>query len=464
VKETALVEGAGDPNQKGTSQVKRNRIRPGMKVTTGGRGVVGHAGARLLAEVADTLGLTEALSAAMAPTKVRRRGHDRGDVVVDLAVMLANGGETISDLAVLRHQPGLFGAVASTPTAWRTLDAIDIAALARIGEARAEARATAWAAGADPGFYVIDIDGTLIGSHSDKQGAAPTYKRGYGFHPLIAFLDATGEALAGLLRPGNAGSGTATDHVTVLDQALAQLPVDPHTSEITVRTDSAGASHHFIDTCVARGVRFSVGHRLTAEIAAVALAVPERAWVPAVSADGCEERPDAEVCELTSLVDLSGWPATTRMIARREDCHPGAQLTFTDIDGRRYQTFITNDPDPDIAYLEALQRGRGRAERLISDAKDTGMNNLPSATFEINAAWLAIVGIACDLLAWSKLLLLDGDLAAAEPKRLRYCLLHTAAVIVNSGRRQQLRIAAGWPWADRLVAGFDRLSVLRLQI
>jgi hypothetical protein len=231
-----------------------------------------------------------------------------------------------------------------------------------------------------------------------------------------------------------------------------------------VRTDSAGCSHHFVDTCVERDVRFSVGHRLTAEIAAVAMRVAKRAWLPAISADGSEERPDAEVCEITPLVDLSGWPAGTRMIARREDCHPGAQLTFTHIDGRRYQTFITNDPDTDIAYLEALQRGRGRAERLISDAKDTGMNNLPSASFQINAAWLAIVGIACDLLAWSKLLLLEGDLATAEPKRLRYCLLHTAAVIVNGGRRRQLRIAAGWPWADQLIAAFDRLSILRLQI
>ena len=399
----------------------------------------------------------------MAPTRMRRGGHDRGEVLVDLAVALADGAETISDLAVLRDQPELFGEVASIPTVWRTLDAIDGLALARIGEARAEARAQAWAAGADPGFYVIDIDGTLIGSHSDKQGAAPTYKRGYGFHPLVAFLDATGEALATLLRAGNAGSGTTTDHVTVLDAALAQLPVDPRTTEITVRADSAGCSHHFVDACRERSVQFSLGHRLTADIAATAVTVAERAWVRAVTADGCDERPDAQVCELTGLVDLSGWPAGTRMIARREHCHPGAQLTFTDVDGRRYQVFITDHTETDIAYLEALQRGRGRAERLIGDAKDTGMNNLPSASFEINAAWLTIVAMACDLLAWTKLLVLDGDLAHAEPKRLRYCLLHAAAVIVTTARQRQLRIAARWPWADQLVAAFDRLGLLRLQ-
>ena len=317
--------------------MNRNRRRRALRVTTGGKGVVGHAGARILADLADTLGVGAALSAAMASTKLRRSGHDRGNVLVDLAVTLADGGETISDLAVLRDQPELFGQVASTPTAWRTLEAIDDAVLARIAEARAEARAAAWAAGADPGFYVIDIDGTLIGSHSDKQGAAPTYKRGYGFHPLVAFLDATGEALAGQLRPRNAGSGTATDHVAVLDQALAQLPVDPAATEITVRTDSAGCSHHFVDACSERNVRFSLGHRLTAEIATVAVTMANCAWVPAVSADGSDLRADAEVAEITGLVDLSAWPAGTRMIARREHCHPGAQLTFTDIDGRRYQ-------------------------------------------------------------------------------------------------------------------------------
>jgi hypothetical protein len=227
--------------------VKKNyHARPRLKVTVGGRGVVAHAGARLVAEIAETVGLTAALSAAMTPTRQRAGGHDRGRVLVDLAVTLADGGETISDLAVLRDQPALFGKVASTPTAWRALPAIDDAALSRIGEARAAARARAWAAGMDPGFYVIDIDATLIGSHSEKEQAAPTYKRGFGFHPVGAWLDA----------------------------------------------------------CRERQVRFVVGHRLTAEVAAV-----------------------------TGLVDLSGWPPATRMIARREDPHPGAQLTFTDIDG-----------------------------------------------------------------------------------------------------------------------------------
>lgn len=422
--------------------------------------MVGHAGARMVCDLADALGLTDGLSVAMAATKRRRRGHDRGRVLVDLAVMLADGGEAISDVAVLRDQPNLFGDVASVPTAWRTLEAIDADTLARIAAARAEARRAAWAAGADPGFYVIDFDGTLVNSHSEKEGAAPNYKRGFGFHPLMAYLDATGEALAGLLRPGNAASNTAADHVAILDLALEQLPVDPHEREVIARTDSAALTHGFIDACRARGVRFAVGYDLTAPIRTACISVPESWWMPAITADGEDEREDAHVAEITRLVDLSRWPAGTRAIVRREHPHPGAQLTLTDHEGRRYQVFVTDLTDPDIAYLEALHRGRGRAEKHICDAKDLGLANLPSANFVINTAWLQLVLIAQDLLAWMKLLCLDGELARAEPKRLRYSLFHTAGIIVRSGRQTRLRIAAGWPWANSIVNAFTNARAL----
>jgi hypothetical protein len=441
--------------------VKRSRRRARLKVSADGRGVVGHAGARLLSDLADEVGLTGGLSAAMAPTKQRRRGHDRGQVLTDLAVMIADGGTAISDLAVLRDQPNLFGEVASTPTAWRTLDAIDDDALCRIATARAAARRRVWAAGADPGFYVIDLDATLITSHSDKDGAAPTYKRGYGFHPLLAFLDCTGEALAGILRPGNAGSNTAADHVTVLAMALAQLPIDPEVVEVVARADSAGLTHGFIDACVTANVLFSVGHDLIEPVRTACLAIPTDAWWPAISADGSDYRDDADIAEITTMVNLSQWPVGTRMIVRREIPHPGAQLTFTDIEGRRFQVFITNQTEPDIAYLEALQRGRGRAEKLICDLKDTGCTNLPSADFQINHAWMTTAMIAHDLLIWCQHLCLDGDLAKAEPKRLRYTLLHTAGLIARTGRQTRLRIAAGWPWATELVDAFDRCHQLR---
>ena len=442
-------------------KVKRNPVRLRLIVTSDGRSVVGHAGARLLSDLADATGLNDDLSHAMAPTKQRRRGHDRGQVLVDLAVMVADDGETISDLATLRDQPELFGEVASTPTAWRTLEAVDEAAQERIAAARASARAAVWAAGADPGFYVLDFDGSLVGSHSEKEGAAPTYKRGFGFHPLFCFLDATGEALAAILRPGNAGSNTAADHVRLLSLALAQLPVDPAEVEVVARADSAALTHGFVDACRDARVRFSIGHDLTGPIRKACLAVPARRWHPAITADGGDEREGAEVAEITDLVDLSRWPEGTRAIARREEPHPGAQLSFTDVDGHRYQVFITDLPDDDVAYLEALQRGRARAEKLICALKDTGLANLPSERFAINEAWVTVALMAHDLLAWTRLVALDGDLARAEPKRLRYCLLHTAGVIVRSGRRVRLRLAAGWPWSVDLVAAFTRVHALR---
>lgn len=437
--------------------MNRRRGRKRLKVTRGGRGLVNHAGARLLSDVADDIGLTLGLSVALAPTKQRRRGHDRGEVLRDLAVMVADGGTRISDLAVLRNQPELFDNVASTPTAWRTLEAINAEVLEQIAVARAHARQNAWARGMDPGFYVIDLDATLVGAHSEKEGAAPTYKKGFGHHPLMAYLDATGEPLAALLRPGNAGSGTAVDHVTVLDDALFQLPVDPHEVEVIARADTAGCSHGFLDACVKRGVRFIVGHRLTPEIAQILIETPQSAWQTAVSADGSEERDWAQVVEITDHVDLSGWPEGTRMIARREHAHVGAQLTFTDLDGHRFQVCVTDLVDDDIAYLEALYRGRGRVERRICDAKDTGLANLPSASMAINQAWVTLVMLAQDLLAWTQHLYLDGDLAIAEPKRLRYCLLHVAGMIVRTGRQTKLRLADDWPWTDALIAAFDRL-------
>ena len=437
--------------------MKRNARRPNLTVTTGGQGVVSHAGARLLCELADDVGLTEALSEAMAPTKQRRRGHDRGQVLVDMAVAIADGATTLSDVRVLGDQPGLFGDVASVPTMWRTLEATDRSTLERIEAARASARAAAWAAGLDPGFYVIDIDATLVNAHSDKEGAAPNYKHGFGFQPMIAFLDATGEALAATLRPGNAAAGSAEDHVGLLDAALAQLPVDPMAAEVIVRTDSAGASHGFIDACRARGVRFIVGHRLSAELARLVLNVPQNRWMSTISADGTDERDAGVTAEITDLVDLGHWPEGTRMLVRREEPHPGAQLTFSDIDGHRYQLFITDHPEDDVAFLEALYRGRGRCERRICETKDTGLENLPSASFAINEAWLALVLIATDLLAWLRGLCLEGALQKAEPKRLRYTLLHSAGILVRSARRTTLRIAAGWPWADDLVTAFGRL-------
>lgn len=448
--------------------VKPTTVRPRVLVTDDGRGIINHAGARLLCDLADRLGLTAGLSEAMRRTVSRRPGRDRGRLLVDVAVMLADGGTCLSDLGVLRNQPELFGEVASTPTAWRAIGAVDADTLEAVNEARAAARTRAWEAGADPGFYVIDIDGTLVGSHSEhKEGAAPTYKRGFGFYPVVAYLDGTGEALGGLLRPGNAGSATAADHITVLDQALAQLPVWDRDAgqpaggvELVARTDSAGYTHDFVDGCHSRGVRFSVGMPLTAHTATIVTGIADSDWEEAVGPDGGDHEHHAQVCEITPLLDLSGWPPGTRVIARRELAHPGAQLTFTDTNGHRYQLFCTDQGDPDITFLEARHRGRARIEQRIAAAKDTGLQNLPFASFAANQAWLTLVLLAGDLIAWTQSLLVEGDLQRAEPKRLRYALFHQAGVLARSGRRTRLRLQATWPWARQLTRAFHRLHAL----
>jgi hypothetical protein len=273
----------------------------------------------------------------------------------------------------------------------------------------------------------------------------------------MSYLGATGEPLAGLLRPGNAGSGTASDYVTVLDASLAQLPLDPKKTEVICRSDSAGCSHAFLEACRERGVTFVVGHPFTEQVANAVVFAPKSRWVPAIDASGTEEADWAEVAEVSDLLDLSAWPDATRAIARREVAHPGAQLTFTDVDGRRYQLFVTDHREDDVAFLEGLYRGRGRAECAIRDAKDTGLDHLPSFAFSLNSAWLAMVLVAGDLLAFAKQLLLSGEFKKAEPKRLRYCLFHATGVIVSSGRRRVLRIAEGWPSAAELVVAFSRL-------
>src|SRR2546427_11930818 len=219
--------------------------------------------------MADATGLTDGLSQALSPLCKRRRKHDPGRVVVDLALNLVDGGDCMSDIATLRNQPALFGPVASTPTAFRVVDGIDDAVLDAMRRARAAARARAWSAGMAPSSITLAFDATLVISHSEKEKADATYKHTFGFHPLGCFLDETNEGLAMILRPGNAGANTAADHIIVLDMALAQLPVkpkgvDPENGVAMLATaDSAGATHGFIDALRERGIEFSVGFDVT---------------------------------------------------------------------------------------------------------------------------------------------------------------------------------------------------------
>ncbi len=334
-----------------------------VEVTADGEGLLSHAGAALLVELSDRAGLTGALSQALAATRERRSAHDPGRVLRDVAVMLADGGDCVTDADAYRGQERLFGPRASETTIHRVLKSIDEQLLGRLRAARATARARVWDAGARPESITLNIDATLLTAHSEKELAAGNYKHGYGFHPLACYLDETGEALAAILRPGNAGSNTAADHFTVLGLALAQLPAQDLDAEILVRTDIGGATHAFTADCREAGIRFSVGYELTEAVRQAILELPESAWEQAIDAGG-EARDGAWVCELTDRLDLSAWPEGTRLIVRCERPHPGAQFTIFDEHGYRHTCFLTDQDAKNIAALGAgsPRPGPGRGQ------------------------------------------------------------------------------------------------------
>ena len=448
------------PDQESTFRVKSSSKRPRtMTVSADASGLVNHAGAAALRQLADRLGFGQVLSAQLPRLSRRRLCHDPGDVLTDLVVSIADGGDCLSDLRALRHQPQLFGQVASTATAWRQIDAIGERELEQLRDARRQARSRAWQVAGAPEQIVLDIDATLVTSHSEKELAKGNFKGGFGFHPLTCYLEATGEAMAAILRPGNAGSNTASDHVTVLEQALHQLPDQAWGEEILVRCDSAGATHDFLQSVHDLELLFSVGFDLTEPVRSAILGRGEIDWSPAIRQDG-SEREGAEVCELTSL-DLSAWPPGTRAICRRERPHPGAQLTFTDHQGWRFQVFITNQQGEDIALLEARHRARARCEDCIRCAKETGLRAFPFKLFRHNQVWLELVLAAQDLLCHFRRIALEGQAQLWEPRTLRYRLLHSAARVVRSGRRLLVRLQHDWPWSRILARAFERIQHLQ---
>jgi hypothetical protein len=445
---------------------KRSRCYPHPAVDGRGTSVLPNAGAVLLTRTAEVVGLGAALSEAVEPWRRPLARHDPGKVLLDLAVSLAVGGDCLADLAQLRAAPEVFGPVASDPTASRLIDTLATdapAALAAIATARAAARERAWALAGDhapdhgsgaAAPLVIDVDATLVTAHSEKESAAPTFKRGFGFHPLWAFLDhgaeGTGEPLAFLLRPGNAGSNTVVDHISVLRAALAQLPGGRRPGKnVLIRIDGAGGTHELLAWLTRRRVAYSVGFALPGDLAAIQArlaSIPESAWSPAYDADR-QLRPGAWVAEVTGVFDLAGWPPGMRLIVRKERPHPGAQLRITDVDGHRITAFVTNTGRGQLADLELRHRRRARAEDRIRAAKDTGPANLPLHDFAQNQIWCALVALAADLLAWMQTLALAGhDARRWEPKRLRLRLLTIPARHARTGRRRLLHLAATAPF------------------
>ena len=453
-----------------------------LAVEIGGRDVINHVGAAALRLLADRTGLTGGLSRALT-----RRGfvpvHDRGRVLADTAVLIADGGRVMSDLATLRDQAELYGPIASDSTLWRTLDEIGEAQHRKISQQRAKTRAHVWSliearhggippsrvADRDLGkTIVIRMDASLVIAHSDKQWAAGTYKGSWGHHPLMAWCDNTGESLALLLRKGSAGSNTVSDHIDVLKQAITAIPAR-YRRNLLITLDGAGASHGLVNHITNlnaspwRSVQYSIGWDLGTRERAAINRVPAPAWGAVLDGDGHPRALDeAGVVELTALLregpdgdQLANWPKDLRIICRREKPHPGAQLSlFEEIDGWRYQLLATNTPGLTAQFLEARHRPHARVEDNIRTGKQTGLRHLPSTSIKINRAWCVAATIACDLLCWLRLLCLHGPLASAEPKTLRYRLLHTAARIVHGQRKRKIKIPQTWPWASQLATCF----------
>ena len=444
-----------------------------LVVEPGGEQVAAHVGLHSLGRFADAMALGDALSAAI-PTHRRVLLHDRGKVVLQTMLMLAGGGEACTDIEYLRAQPNLFGEVPSDSTVYRTFTedlAPDVVGELQAG--MAEVRAKVWRrAGLTRGSVpvVLDIDATLAEIHSEnKEQAAPHYKGGFGFHPMLCFADATGEALSGLLRPGNAGANDATDHLSVLDAAIAALPPEiaaGHAEDddgtdvarqVVVRADSAGATSEFVWGCYDRAVRFSVTARTNTQVtrAISAIANDPSAWRRARRQNG-KFRKGAAVAEATTWVDLSAWPPGTRLIIRREPLHPGAQQSlFPDLE-YRYVGFYTDQLDKPVA-LDVFHRAHAHVEDNIAWLKDSGLERYPFTSFAANSAWMAVVGMAGALVRWFQRLCLSGTLARAEPKALRWRLWHAPARLVRSGRIHIVRILDGWPDAEAILGANRRI-------
>jgi hypothetical protein len=445
-------------------------------VGPGGTGVVAHVGLHAICRFADRIGLTAAFSAAVPWRGERAPLHDRGTLLVHQMAVLAGGGESCADIEHLRAEPTLFGAVASDSTVWRAFHEITPATRDTLVDALGATRRSVWSrlahgGGDDP--VILDVDASLVPIHTEeKEGTGPNYKGGWGFHPLFVFSDLTGECLSSMLRPGNANAGTVADHLELLDAAIAQLPTGVaagHRSgddaglvgrELVVRSDSAGCSEGFLSGCRERNVTFSVVARRNAQIeAAIFDAVGlDEVWTAAIDQDG-EMRQGAAVCELTSLVDLSRLPSGTRLIVRREPLHPGAQRSLFPSLDYRYWGFYT-DRDGDPVALDQEMRAHAHVEEHIGRLKDSGLLRFPFSSLEANRSWLFLVTAAADLVRWFQLLCLDGALAVAHPKALRWSLFSAPGRVVRSARREIVRVLDHWPAVDTLLGAYRRIALI----
>jgi len=387
----------------------------------------------------------------------------------------------------------VLGPAPSGSTVRRVLDLATDRTLTRIAQARARIRKHVWeqaqAAGGFPwigaagktlqGWLVIDMDATLITAYSDKEGASPTWKMGYGFHPLGAWLANTRECLAMLLRTGSAGSNTFEDHKEVLTAALRQVPA-AFRRRVLVRIDGAGASHKLIEhmltlSSARKTLLFTCGWTITESDEAAIMAVPGSAWKPGVRQDGTAED-DKDTAEITNLLARAGnWPDGLRWIARRVKPSRRHLRNLTDYEkktGWKYSITCTNIPDTGIGgvpgshhpqFIDVLHRDHATVETDgVRTAKAMGLRNLPSKTWQVNKGWVVAANIAADLTAWARLLGLHDQegLRDAEPDTLRYRLWHIPARLVRHARKKILKISPDWPWRQAFITCWERLCAL----
>jgi len=470
-----------------------------------GSGTVAHAGVVLPRLLADRLGLTAAFRGVLARSGFVP-GRDRGRAVTDTVAALGAGASCLSDVEAMTAQVELFGSAggASDTTVLRVLgeyaDRLGEDGLPgrRLAQATAKVRAGAWeqivarhgalpavtvagtkltrpSQGHDLPVVVIRLDATVIAAASAKEGAEPNFK-GFGFHPLTAWCSNTGENLAVMNRVGSAGSFTAADHVAVTDAALGQVPA-AHRRDVLVTVDGAGASHgliehlHGLNTALVHGRRgrrvdYSIGWPVDARTRAAVEATSPGDWTAALTASGDADE-HAQVIELTGLLRtsntgdlLSGWPADMRVLARRTPRAPGEQAELGQDPNWRYGAFATNTPAGQVQHLDARHRTQAHVEDRIKELKACGATRLPSTSYNRNSAWLHLAGHAVTLTAWLRLLALEGDLAVAEPKALRFRLLAAPARYVRHARTRVLKIPTGWAWATHLADAFARLRAL----
>lgn len=463
-----------------------------LTVNADGTGLVGHAGGILLRQLADRCGLTAALNAALTQSGTFPQ-LSRGMVLVSTAIAIAMGATAMADIAVLGQLAPVLGAAPSGSTVRRVLDLSSDPVLVKVAQARARIRRHVWkqveSAGGFPwlavagktlaGLLVIDMDGTLVTAHSDKAGAAPTWKKSYGFHPLAAWCANTRECLDMLLRPGNAGPDTFTGHKEVLGRALKQVPA-AFRRHVLVRIDGAGASHLLVEylltlTTPRKTLLFTCGWMITASDERAIAAVPEDAWGPGLRQDGSVED-DKDAAEITHLMSRAEiWPEGLRFIARRVKPSRRHRKNLTAYErktGWKYSVICTNIGHTGIAgvpgsqhpqFIDVLHRDHATVETDgVRTAKAMGLRNLPSKAWQVNKGWVLAANLAADLTAWARLLGLHDqpDLRDAEPDTLRYRIWHLPARLVRHARRRILKISPDWPWADAFLTCWQRLCSL----